>query len=44
MNHKHVVLKNETIEQLHKIRHMGQSYDGVIRELIADKKPLLQES
>jgi len=38
-NHKMIVIRKETDVELNKIRHEGQSYDGVIRELI--KKELV---
>jgi len=38
-NHKMIVIRKETDAELNKIRHEGQSYDGVIRELI--KKELV---
>ncbi len=38
MNHKQVVLKKETYEMLSEIRHPGQSYTGIILELIENRK------
>jgi len=38
MNHKQVVLKRETYERLSEIRHPGQSYTGIILELIENRE------
>jgi len=38
MNSKQVILRMDTVEKLHKLRHTGQTYDGVIKELIAENK------
>ena len=42
MNHKQINIRKETIAILSELKHPGQSFDGVIKELIAEKKPMLQ--
>ena len=37
METKQVILRMDTVERLHKLRHSGQTYDGVIKELIKEK-------
>jgi len=41
MNKKHIVIQLNTCEELDKRKHMGQSYNGVIQELLKEKKELL---
>jgi len=41
MNKKHIVIQLDTVEELNKRKHMGQSYNGVIQELLKEKKELL---
>ena len=38
MNHRQVMLKKETYEKLGEIRHPGQSYTGIILELIENRE------
>jgi len=40
MNKKHIVIQLNTVEELDKRKHTGQSYNGVIQELLLEKKPL----
>jgi len=44
MNHRQVMLKRETYERLSEIRHPGQSYTGIILELIENREGHLCES
>jgi len=32
----------DTVEELHKRKHEGQTYDGIIKELLSTKKPMGQ--
>lgn len=40
---KDIRIRKETKEQLDKLKHAGQSYDGIIRELIAYKESKIKE-
>jgi len=38
MNHKQINIRKETIAKLSKLKHPGQSYGGVIEELLLQEQ------
>jgi len=41
-NHHQINIRKTTVSELENLKHTGQSYDGVIQELIKNRKPLEQ--